>query len=147
MKKILVLIVLILLVILAVRRFGGKEGGEENVNLELPAKVNVNLAALNNSGEQGTATLEEVNGQVKVMVNLTGAPADQPQPAHLHPGACAAPDPAPAYQLSAVVNGQSETLLEVSLAQLKGELPLSINVHKSADDAATYVACGDLTIN
>ena len=106
--------------------------------------VTVTLLEQNKSGESGTATLSEVDGKVKVTLNLTGAPAGVTQPAHIHVGKC--PDVgAVKYPLTSPVKGVSETMLDVTLAQLKSELPLGINVHKSAEEAKVYVACGDLT--
>lgn len=109
-----------------------------------PAVV-VNLSEENASGESGTATLTEVDGKVKVTLKLTGAKAGVTQPAHIHVGKC--PDVgAVKYPLTSPVDGMSETMLDVTLAQLKSDLPLGINVHKSADEAKVYVSCGDLSL-
>ncbi len=106
-------------------------------------EVIVNLAQQNNSTESGKATLTEVAGKVKVSIDLTGAPST-PQPAHIHTGKC--PNPGDVkYPLTNVVNGKSETQLAVSLDTLMSELPLAVNVHKSAALIKTYVACGDIT--
>lgn len=107
--------------------------------------VTITLAEQNKSGEVGTATLSEVDGKVKVTLNMSGAPKDIAQPAHIHVGSC--PDVgAVKYPLTSPINGISETILDVTPAQLKSELPLGINVHKSADEATVYVSCGDLTL-
>jgi len=50
------------------------------------------------------------------------------------------------YPLTSIVNGASTTVLSVTLDQLKKELPLAINVHKSATEVSTYTACGPLDI-
>ena len=76
---------------------------------------------------------------------LTGAATSTPQPAHIHIGSCPTPG-AVKYPLINVVNGMSDTLLDVSLAQLKSELPLAVNVHKSAAEASVYVACGNIVM-
>ena len=76
----------------------------------------VPLSAQNASGENGTATLAEVDqttaGAVKKIVRLTikvtGAVADVPQPAHIHVGSCANLG-APVFPLTSVVNGMSVT--------------------------------------
>lgn len=108
-------------------------------------EVIVTLSEQNDSGESGTATLMEVEGKVKVSLKLTGAPADLTQPAHIHEGAC--PDVgAVKYPLTSPVDGMSETILDVTLAELKSQLPLGINVHKSATEAKVYVSCGDLNL-
>ena len=106
-------------------------------------QLEVALSEQNSSGETGTVTLVEENGQVTVTLAMQGFPEDTPQPAHIHVGAC--PDVgAVKYPLTNLVNGQSVTTLEVTLAQLESELPLGINVHKSASEASVYTACGDL---
>lgn len=105
--------------------------------------MTVPLYAQNTSGEEGTAVLTDVNGKTKVVLALTGAPVGVSQPAHIHVGACPMPG-AVKYPLSNVVGGASETTLDVSLTQLKGELPLAVNVHKSGTEASVYVSCGDL---
>lgn len=107
------------------------------------SEIVVNLAKENQSTQSGTATLSEINGKVKVMLKLTGAPAGIAQPAHIHVGAC--PDVgAVKYPLTSPVNGMSDTVLDVTLTELKSQLPLAINVHKSGAEATVYVSCGDL---
>jgi hypothetical protein len=108
-------------------------GGEEMV---------ITLSAQNNSGESGIAILKDVNGKTLVSLKINGAPPTA-QPAHIHMGECPSPG-AVKYPLTNVVSGLSETTLDVSVAELKSELPLAINVHKSPQDLPTYVACGDL---
>ncbi len=107
--------------------------------------ISVLLAMVNNSGESGTATLTEESGQTKVAINLTGFTKDIEQPAHIHVGVCPGVG-AVKYPLTAVVNGTSETVVPVTLAELKKELPLAINVHKSAKEISNYTACGPLEI-
>ncbi len=110
-----------------------------------PSEISVTLSEQNKSGESGTATLMEVDGKVKVTLKLTGAPTGVAQPAHIHVGAC--PDVgAVKYPLTSPIDGMSETVLDVTLAQLKSELPLGINVHKSGDEVKVYVSCGDLKL-
>lgn len=107
--------------------------------------VTVTLSEQNTSRESGIATLVEVNGQAVVILALTGAPEDVVQPAHIHVGSC--PDVgAVKYPLTFPVNGRSETTLDVTLDQLRLEMPLAINVHKSAQEASVYVSCSNLTL-
>lgn len=118
----------------------GTPVGETNPEVN---QTSVSLSQQNDSGESGTATLVEENGQVVVTLNLLGGPENSPQPAHIHLGSC--PDVGGVkYPLTNVVNGFSETSLDVTLAQLKSETPLGINVHKSVSEASVYTACGDL---
>ena len=105
--------------------------------------MTVSLSVQNESGEEGTAALTEADGKTTVSISLTGAPIDVEQPAHIHAGACPTPGDV-VYPLTNVVNGFSETVLDVDLATLKGQLPLAVNVHKSTPEISVYVACGDL---
>ncbi len=108
-------------------------------------ETTVILKPVNASNEAGTATLKEENGQTKITINLTGYTKDIEQPAHIHMGACPGVG-AVKYPLTSIVNGASTTVLSVTLDQLKKELPLAINVHKSATEVSTYTACGPLDI-
>src|ERR1041384_5452704 len=80
--------------------------------------VTVSLAPQNSSGESGTATLTKSGDkQTKVVLQVQGAPAEA-QPTHIHKGSCAQLDPKPAYPLSPVVGGKSETVVNASLDDL-----------------------------
>jgi hypothetical protein len=108
------------------------------------ARVTVTLGAQSNSGESGTATLTDVGGnKTKVEIAVTGQPANVPQPVHIHKGSCAQIDPAPAYGLTTLVDGKSETVIDQPLSVLRRER-FAINGHKSAQEASTYVFCGDI---
>ncbi len=107
------------------------------------ADVKVDLKAQGNSGESGAATLSDAAaGKTKVMVEVKGAPATA-QPMHIHKGTCAKLDPKPAWPLTSLTNGKSETTLNVAMAEIqKGDY--AINGHKSAQEASVYVFCGDI---
>jgi hypothetical protein len=106
--------------------------------------ASVKLEPQNSSGESGTATLTKAgDNKTKVVLEVQGAPAGVSQPVHIHKGTCANLDPKPAYPLSPVVNGKSETTVNASLDSLeKGGY--AINGHKSAQDVKTYVFCGPI---
>jgi hypothetical protein len=110
------------------------------------AKLNqiiIDLAEQNTSSESGKATLMEENGKTRVSLEVTGGPKGVAQPAHIHSGKC--PNPGIIkYPLTSVVDGKSETVIEASISGLLAQLPLAINVHKSAAQSKTYVACGDI---
>src|SRR5438046_8813539 len=109
-----------------------------------PIPTTSQLNEQNGAGESGTATLTDMgNGQTHVVVTLSNAPAVT-QPAHIHKGTCANLDPTPTYPLTSVTNGQSDTMVPVSLMTLTSGT-FAINVHKSAAEANIYVACGDIT--
>jgi len=106
--------------------------------------VNVNLGPQNSSGESGTATLSDVGGnKTKVVIAVSGQPSGVPQPVHVHKGTCAQLDPAPAYGLTTLTDGKSETVIDQPLSSLQRER-FAINGHKSAQEANTYVFCGDI---
>ena len=102
------------------------------------------FVAQNSSGETGTVSLmptDDSKGTI-VTVALKGAP-ETAQPAHVHVGPCAKLNPKPTYPLKPVVDGKSTTTLAVPIDKLTGGT-FAVNVHKSANDIATYVACADL---
>ncbi|MBI4057933.1 hypothetical protein HY405_01275 [Candidatus Microgenomates bacterium] len=106
--------------------------------------VQLTLNEQNNSKQSGIARLKELNGNVVVSIVLENPPKDVLQPAHIHTGSCPNPG-AIKYQLESVVDGNSETTINnMSLDRLASEIPLAINVHKSAAEASKYVACGNL---
>ncbi|MDQ5822677.1 MAG: CHRD domain-containing protein [Chloroflexota bacterium] len=102
----------------------------------------------NNSGQSGTVTfsLAEDGTSVRVEINISGG-SEVPQPAHIHTGTCDNLDPKPFYPLNSVVNGRSVTVItEADIANLDYDLynQFSVNVHKSAAEAAVYVSCGEI---
>ena len=105
--------------------------------------VTIQLTPQNNSGESGTAVLTEVGAKTKVVVAVNGAPAGVGQPMHIHKGTCASLDPAPAFGLTTLTAGKSETTVDVPLTNLQ-QGGYAINGHKSAQDAKTYVFCGNI---
>jgi hypothetical protein len=104
--------------------------------------INVQLGPQNNSGESGTAVLTDAGPKTKVVIEIKGAPAGVGQPVHVHKGTCAQLDPAPAYGLTTLTNGKSETTIDVPIGDLRKGY--AINGHKSAEDAKTYVFCGNI---
>jgi len=103
----------------------------------------VKLEPQNSSGESGTATLTEQGSKTKVSVDVKGGQAGVAQPIHVHKGTCDKLDPKPAYGLTTLTNGKSETTIDVPLSTLeKGGF--AINGHKSAQDVKTYVFCGNI---
>lgn len=126
--------------------FNPNKGGEIDTLVmveekQAPQKLVVAFGMQNNSGQIGNAVFHERDGKVFVEVDVFNAPKDTPQPAHVHEGSCPNPG-AVKYSLTSVVNGQSETTLDVSLEDILASLPLSVNVHKSTKEAGTYVSCG-----
>jgi hypothetical protein len=104
-------------------------------------EAKVKLEAQNNSKETGTATLTSDGDSTKVVLDVKGG--EGTQPTHIHKGTCAKLDPKPAFPLSPVVNGKSETTVKASMKDLTSG-GYAINGHKSAQDLKTYVFCGDI---
>jgi hypothetical protein len=105
--------------------------------------ITVQLGPLNNSGESGNAVLsEEGTTKTKVVVTITGAPAGVGQPLHVHKGTCQQIDPKPAFGLTTLTDGKSETVIDVPIGDLRKGY--AINGHKSAQEANTYVFCGNI---
>jgi hypothetical protein len=124
---------------------GGSEptSGGGTTGSDAGKTVTVDLATQNDSGESGTATLTSQGSGTNVVLALENPASGSPQPAHIHKGTCADLDPEPAYPLENVVDGASETTVDVPLEDLKGGR-FAINVHKSEAEADVYVACGNL---
>ena len=117
--------------------------GSEN-NAGAGGEVTVQLGEQNGSGESGTATLTEDGDQTKVTIELQTPSATMgsvPQPAHIHKGSCSNLDPVPAYGLTDVKDGESTSTVDAVLDDLR-DGAFAINVHKSAAEIQTYVACG-----
>ncbi len=109
-----------------------------------PQSITIKMKALNGSGENGTATLTQQADGLHVVVDLTNAPKDVPQPTHIHIGTCGNINKAPEYPLKNTVNGQATTVVPgVKLSDLTSG-SYAVNVHKSGDDLGTYVSCGNV---
>ena len=104
-------------------------------------EVTVELAEQNASGESGTATLTAQGDRTKVVIELQGT--SSAQPAHIHKGSCADLDATPAYALTDVNDGTSTSTVDAKLDDLR-DGAFAINVHMSAAEIETYVACGDV---
>lgn len=109
--------------------------------------VTVELKQQNDLGQSGTATISEnAEGNLVVALALAGGTFTAPQPAHIHFGACPNPG-AIKFPLANVEDGQSETVIDVSWADLvKAGESLAINVHKSGAESKIYTACGNLPL-
>jgi len=110
---------------------------------EAAGPVIVKLTPMNSSDESGNATLTADGAKTKVLVEINGAPKGVAQPVHVHKGTCAQLDPKPAYGLTTLTDGKSETTIDVPLNTLQTGA-FAINGHKSAQDAKTYVFCGNI---
>jgi hypothetical protein len=105
--------------------------------------VTIAINSQNDSGEKGTATLQQSGPDLLVHVRVVD-PTAETQPIHIHKGTCANLNPVPSYPLTPVRNRRSYT--KVKNLQLSALLasPYAINIHKSPQQAAIYVACGNI---
>jgi len=105
--------------------------------------LNINMAPLNGSKQNGTANVKDVKGGIEVTVSVFNEPKGASQPAHIHQGRCPNVTPAPWKPLKNVVNGKSVTMVKgVTVAELKAG-KYAINVHDE-HNLKRYVSCGDL---
>lgn len=105
--------------------------------------ITVQLQPKGNSGVSGTATLTPKGNQTQVVVQLKGNISNVPQPAHFHSGTCDKLDPKPKFPLTDVVNGTSSSVVSATVSELTSG-QYTINVHKSAAEVKTSVACGNV---
>lgn len=105
--------------------------------------ITVQLQPKGNSGVSGTATLTPKGNQTQVVVQLKGNISNVPQPAHFHLGTCEKLEPQPKFPLTDLVNGMSSSVVSASVSELASG-KYTINVHKSAAEVKTSVACGNV---
>lgn len=105
--------------------------------------VVVPINELNGSGVSGDASLTD-NGDGTTTVDILVDGATGGHPAHIHSGTCAQLGDV-VYPLTDVdASGESVTVVNVPLSDLLTTGPYAINIHLSADEIGTYVACGDI---
>jgi Cu/Zn superoxide dismutase len=104
--------------------------------------VTVELAAVGDSAQTGTATLTAEGDQTNVVIEVAD-PVSDSQPAHIHDGTCDDLNPEPAFGLPNVADGRSEATVDEPLEELIDE-PYAINLHMSDDDLTTYTSCGNI---
>lgn len=112
-------------------------GGEDEVTIDLEEQEG--------SGFTGTVRFEADGDQTRVIIEADdmGDDADTPRPAHIHAGTCDDFEQVPEFPLEDVVDGQSETTIDVELSELlDGEYV--VNVHRSDEASDEYIACGEI---
>jgi len=150
MAKPAILIVIVLAIVWAV--LWGKNTPNKMTNEVKPDEISevrevepimVTLLEQNKSGENGIVEITSMESKTKVVLRITNNVSILAQPAHIHVGMCPTPGGVK-YPLKDVIDGISETILDVPLSKLMMEDELAINVHKSINESATYVSCGDV---
>jgi hypothetical protein len=102
----------------------------------------VPLDEVDESGVEGGASVRGVEGGVEIRIYITDGDTDGVHPVHIHEGRCNDLGDV-AYPLEDIVDGESETTLDISLGDiLTGEY--AINAHLSEDEMGVNVMCGNL---
>src|SRR3989344_778779 len=115
------------------------QNGDDQAMMEQQAKdaaTPYTLSVQNNSGQTGTVKIYEIDGKAKVSLAVTGGTAGVAQPAHIHEGTCAKIGPV-VFGLMNVVDGSSETELDVPMAVIFNGSARAVNVHKSQAEVGT----------
>ena len=118
------------------------KGNGDTVTSAPPATITINLGAGRDGDQSGTARLRARGDKTEVALTIKPGAAGVEQPAHIHEGACPGVG-AVKFPLNNLVDGKSTTTVDASLVSLLTG-GFSINVHKSASDMGTYVACGSI---
>jgi plastocyanin len=106
------------------------------------SQATVALSAMNDSGQDGTATLIDMGADTTVVVSVAQGEGDAPQPIHIHAGTCEDLGGVE-HALTTAASGFSVTTVAESMSNLLGG-GLAINLHKSGSETSVYVACGNL---
>lgn len=115
----------------------------DDVETTLPEGLTLTLEEQNDSGISGEVQLSPTSeGALEVEIELDGSDGG-PHPAHIHEGSCDDLNPEPAFPLEDVVDGESDTTVEISVDDLVAT-EYAVNVHESAENADVYVACADV---
>ncbi|PIS04781.1 MAG: hypothetical protein COT81_04510 [Candidatus Buchananbacteria bacterium CG10_big_fil_rev_8_21_14_0_10_42_9] len=144
-KKIVWVLVAVIVLAAAAAFFFNRYYKTQTPDTSLPDSLTVTLGELNQSNEFGVATITEQSDKTVVNVNLEGeVPSGVVQLAHIHNGSC--DNLGDIWQgLTSVIDGQSQSNLEISMLDIANNLPLAINVHKSAEEPQVFVACGNIS--
>lgn len=117
-----------------------------------PQKITITMSAQNSTGENGAVTLTDLgNSQTRVSIKVDNAPGGG-QPANIYLGSCSNLNTVK-YSLTDVTNGlktnlapgESDTVLNISLQNLRSMLPLAIGVRYASSFTNPFLSsCGDL---
>jgi hypothetical protein len=107
------------------------------------ASQTATLAAKNNSGITGTASLTANGDSTTVTVNLSGGKAGTAYPTHIHMGDCASPGAVvvPLTSVTVGADGSGSSTTVVPSAKLEGQAALLVQSHQPD---GTPAACGDV---
>jgi hypothetical protein len=113
------------------------------------ADTTIKLDPRDNSGVSGSVVLIPRGNQTEVTIKLTGAPAGASEPANINVGQCGLGEEGGihgvAYPLKNVVDGNSDTIVDVSLDSIATG-SYAILVSESAANVSNFVTCGTVPI-
>ena len=119
------------------------EDALDDAETSLPDGLTLALEEQNDSGISGEVELSPTSeSALEVEIEVDGSDGG-PHPAHIHEGSCDDLNPEPAFPLEDVVDGESQTTVEISVEDLVAT-EYAVNVHESAENADVYVACADV---
>ncbi|MCH8223146.1 MAG: collagen-like protein [Chloroflexi bacterium] len=107
-----------------------------------PSSLTLRIAELGGSGQTGSAVLVSSGSKTNVVVSVGGGAAGVGQPIHIHTGTCEDLGGVE-YPLTALLDGRSETTVDVSLQTLL-DGRFAVNLHESPTNAGNYTACGGI---
>jgi hypothetical protein len=153
MRRLLLISTACLATVACVRTTTDPVTGRMDVDVESPTQQGEQWRATlagqgAGSAITGDATARVIAGTTTTTINLRGAMAGGRHPWHVHSGSCGSGGPIVgdpgAYQPIAIgENGAGTSSAQIAL-QLNEAERYHVNVHASASDMATIVACGDL---
>lgn len=137
-------LVLVVSLILSLATIGCARANNPTTESAVTAQaMTIRLNPANNSQVSGTAMLIPRGNQTEVLISVNGEPSGASEPAHIHDGQCGSTLGAIAYPLHNVEGGRSMTLVNAPLSSV-ADGRHAINVHESARNIGTTVACGNL---
>ena len=147
-----VLIATALLTVACVKTTRDPVTGAVDVDVESPTQQGeqwrAGLTAQGGAALSGNLISRVIAGQTTSTINVSGGTAGARHPWHVHSGTCGSGGPIVgdpnAYPILAIgENGQGTASAQVQV-QLNEAQQYHVNVHASASDMATIVACGNL---
>lgn len=102
--------------------------------------VEVDMRALNDSGQDGKATLTQEGNNVRVVIDIQAGSDTGEQLAHVHEGNCPGLG-SPIHDLTALKGGRSTTVIQNTTVDKLSKT--AINVHNSVTPSR-YVSCGEI---
>ena len=126
--------------------------GRVDVDMERPGQAetwHATLAPVGGSGVSGTASARDMDDATHARIDIRGGQSGGVHPWHIHQGQCGdanAPvvGPASAYPPLTVGSGGTASAQAHVPVELNEATNYIVNVHASASDMGTIIACGDL---